>query len=545
MSLRVVAFAHVSSSYSVQHYIMSSKTSKTAEPAPAQDIKAEDKVGFAPALPVPDEILANIALIGRGVSSMEPRFTIRVLRTLTTLRKKLDRDALRTAIEQALPKGSRSGHALLSSSVFTSLPAPAPKEAAIAPSESMDVDSSATAASTTAATAPAPAPGKKYVAPTDGGDLIPEGIVYLRLLVILLALDAGLVEPAGEFASQTVDYIGEKNRRSMDAVAAKVWFYLARAYEIQGKLAELRPALLAARQTAKLRKDEALEIMTLNLLLRSYLQSNLFDQADKLLSKIETPSSSNSAQTARWLFYVARLRAVQLNYAGAADLLLTAIRRAPKDEVAPGFVQIVHKYYIITEMLTGRIPDRAMFRRPVLQQALVPYFQIVQAVRVGDVAAFQRAFTAHEQTFFADSTHFLILRLRHFVIRTALRNLTLAYSRISLRDVCAKLGLESEEDTEFIVAKAIKDRVIEATIDHVGGYMQSKSRKEVYETEEPQAQVAARLKYALSMHNEALQGMRYAIDTGNKDLETVDAARERDREIAQLIQEDEDDFDDL
>lgn len=95
------------------------------------------------------------------------------------------------------------------------------------------------------------------------------------------------------------------------------------------------------RQTAKLRKDEVLEITVINLLLRSYLQSNLYDQADKLLSKIETPPSSNSAQTARWLFYVARLRAVQLNYAEAADHLLTAIRRAPKDEVAPGFVQIV------------------------------------------------------------------------------------------------------------------------------------------------------------------------------------------------------------
>jgi 26S proteasome regulatory subunit N3 len=38
----------------------------------------------------------------------------------------------------------------------------------------------------------------------------------------------------------------------------------------------------------------------------------------------------------------------------------------------------IHKFYIVTEMLTGRIPDRTMFRRPVLQQALVPYFQIVQ-----------------------------------------------------------------------------------------------------------------------------------------------------------------------
>lgn len=38
----------------------------------------------------------------------------------------------------------------------------------------------------------------------------------------------------------------------------------------------------------------------------------------------------------------------------------------------------VHKYYIIVILLTGVIPDRAMFRRPVLRQALVPYFQIVQ-----------------------------------------------------------------------------------------------------------------------------------------------------------------------
>lgn len=95
------------------------------------------------------------------------------------------------------------------------------------------------------------------------------------------------------------------------------------------------------RQSAHLRKDENLEITVVNLLLRSYLQSNLYDQADKLLSKIEMPTSTNTAQTARWYFYTARLRAVQLNYAGAADLLLTAIRRAPKDEVAPGFVQIV------------------------------------------------------------------------------------------------------------------------------------------------------------------------------------------------------------
>lgn len=51
------------------------------------------------------EILANIALIGRAVSTIEPRFTTRVLRTLTALRKKLTRPALKDALTRAFPKG--------------------------------------------------------------------------------------------------------------------------------------------------------------------------------------------------------------------------------------------------------------------------------------------------------------------------------------------------------------------------------------------------------------------------------------------------------
>ncbi len=71
------------------------------------------------------------------------------------------------------------------------------------------------------------------------------------------------------------------------------------------------------------------------------MASNLFEQADKLLAKVHFQGQTNQAQTVRWLFYAGRLRAVQLNYAQAHQYLLTAIRRAPKDEVAPGYVQIV------------------------------------------------------------------------------------------------------------------------------------------------------------------------------------------------------------
>jgi 26S proteasome regulatory subunit N3 len=98
---------------------------------------------------------------------------------------------------------------------------------------------------------------------------------------------------------------------------------------------------LATRQTASLRKDESLEATVINLLLRSYLAQHQYEQADKLIARSTFPAGAPQAQVVRWLFYAGRLRAVQLNYAQARDYLQTAIRRAPTDELAPGFVQLV------------------------------------------------------------------------------------------------------------------------------------------------------------------------------------------------------------
>lgn len=52
----------------------------------------------------------------------------------------------------------------------------------------------------------------------------------------------------------------------------------------------------------------------------------------------------------------------------------------------------------------------------------------------------------------------------------------MSYSRISLQDVMHKLSLDSIEDTEFIVAKAIADGVIDADIDRKQKFVHSKVR---------------------------------------------------------------------
>ncbi|GIX65222.1 26S proteasome non-ATPase regulatory subunit 3 [Babesia caballi] len=67
------------------------------------------------------------------------------------------------------------------------------------------------------------------------------------------------------------------------------------------------------------------------------------------------------------------------------------------------------------------------------------------------------------------------------------------------------LGIKSVEDTEAIVAKAIHDGIIEATIHHEEKYMQSKVERGV----SPMRAFHKRIDFLLKLHANAVQAMRY------------------------------------
>merc|ERR1712060_1026299 len=131
---------------------------------------------------------------------------------------------------------------------------------------------------------------------------------------------------------------------------------------------------------------------------------------------------------------------------------------------------------VIVELLMGGIPDRATFMQKELKEQLRPYYALTQAVRTGDLNAFKEQTQRHEALFKKDKTLTLINRLRYNVIKTGLRDINTSYSRISLQDISAKLGLESAQDAAGVVAKAVVDGVIDATIDHDQQYLRSKQK---------------------------------------------------------------------
>lgn len=175
-----------------------------------------------------------------------------------------------------------------------------------------------------------------------------------------------------------------------------------------------------------------------------------------------------------------------------------------------------------------------------------PYLLLVQAVRLGDLAAFKRAMAEHEATFKADGNYTLVLRLRQNVIRAGLRNVSLAYSRIALSEAASKLHLDDPADMEPIAAKAIRDGVIDATIDHKSAILLSKDSHDVYSTLEPQAAFHKRITFCLNLHNDAIKAMSYPPDAHKSELPDADTIKERQREeqeLAQSLAEEDDDDD--
>lgn len=79
-------------------------------------------------------------------------------------------------------------------------------------------------------------------------------------------------------------------------------------------------------RTATLRNDFEGQAVLINCLLRNYLHYNLYDQADKLVSKSVYPESASNNEWARFLYYLGEC--VFLHYGHVVD---------KKCSVSPGY----------------------------------------------------------------------------------------------------------------------------------------------------------------------------------------------------------------
>jgi len=376
--------------------------------------------------------------------------------------------------------------------------------------------------------------------------VIPEVEVYIYTLIVTTLLRNNLNELAVYHSTVLVDRIQSFSRRTLDLFSSKAFFYFSLAYERVDRLEFTRATLLSLYRTACLHRDDMNQAVLLNLLLRNYLHYNLVEQAHTLASKTNFPENASNNQFCRYLFSMGRIQAIQLEYSDAYLRLTTAARKAPQDDSARGFAITVHKLTVIVQLLMGDIPERSSFNSsPAVALALKPYLFLTKAVRAGNLQEFSNVVAEYQETFRADKNYSLIQRLGHNVLKTGLRKISVSYSRISLVDVAEKLQLPSAQSAEYICARAIKDGVIEATIDHENGWLSSNDVTDIYSTEEPQKAFHRRIVFCLDVHNEAVKSMRYPpegykkdADSSKKDKNGKDDEKTIDELIKELEEED-------
>ncbi|CCW60941.1 unnamed protein product [Phytomonas sp. EM1] len=257
------------------------------------------------------------------------------------------------------------------------------------------------------------------------------------------------------------------------------------------------------------RHDELGMEILLNDLLALLTRTHQHEQAESLIATCDLtlPHHSNN-QAARYYYYVGFTQALRLEYVAAHHSLQQALRKAP--ERAHGFHIAATKLSLVVQLLLGEIPPRSDFLAKDMRECLSPYLQLTSCVRFGQLGRFMSILQQHKETFAHDRTYSLILRVRQHVIKTGLRRICQAYSRISISDVCVKLSMENPADAEYILSKAIHDGVIDAVLDNVKRELITSDSVDVYSTTEPLHAFQRRIQFLNATHNDAKRAMRYS-----------------------------------
>lgn len=447
------------------------------------------------------EILKNAKYINKASATKDVKYISKALKNFTALRHKLTQEDLATSRARIIPQ-----------------PGAYPTIDTLFP------------ISTTSSSSSSNTP-----------NIISGAVGYLHLLIGVWLIDSQRPSEAYQLLIDVGNkLIKQVDNSAIDSLISKLFYFGSLSHEKKFLLTKktvddvtddvmnqnevnFRNLLFAAYTYSSLHRLRITKFTLLNILLRSYIHSSLYEQAGLLLSKAtdsDEISSSGlslgvlpSAQCARYYYYLGRVRSVQLDYSGAYDALQDALRKAPDNPaVANGFKIAVTKLLCIVQLLMGEIPERSTFGQKGMRAALHPYLLLTQAVRSGSVRGFLDVVQSHEKAFERDGTASLVGRLRYNVIKAGLRKICSAYSRIALEDVAQRLHIVPAEDCEFIIAKAIRDGAIDATIDHEGGWLASRETVDVYATQDPRSAYDRRVRFCFQMHSLAKNSMVFAKD---------------------------------
>ncbi|KAL3229762.1 26S proteasome regulatory subunit RPN3 [Nakaseomyces bracarensis] len=445
-----------------------------------------------------EEIIDTLKVIAKTTATLDPRYVWRALKEVSHIRKNhLKQETLTVLVTVLYPESSEYKKSLLKY-----------------------INDKHKSVVTHEEEIRAKYPATFYEITPDGRSLPVSAEInsFVHLLVQLYLLDSGKIQELNDFNTKVVvpRLLSFYNHRSLDLINAKLWFYIVMARErLENRQdnALLRNEMTKFLKTASLKHDNETRAMLISLILRNFLASGEVEAASDFVNKVDplTPDVSSPLE-ARFFFYLSKINAIQLDYSTANEYIIAAIRKAPHTKNSLGFLQQANKLSCVIQLLMGDIPELSFFHQEGMEHSLIPYYHISKAVKLGDLKKFTSTITKYKQQLINDDNYQICVRLRSNVIKTGIRIISLTYKKISLKDICMKLHLESEQTAEYMVSRAIRDGVIEAKVNHEEGYIETSEVNNTYDTKDPQNVFDERIRFVNKLHDESVVAMRYPED---------------------------------
>jgi 26S proteasome regulatory subunit N3 len=134
--------------------------------------------------------------------------------------------------------------------------------------------------------------------------------LFMYDLLLMKLIDDGDYKNAKEFGDFVFARLKNVNLRTLDHLGAKAMYFIAVANEKMGELQSVRTLMFDSYKTACLRKDLIGQATITNVILRSYLSQNLYEQARQFIIKTTFPQNVSNNQYSRYLYYLGRIKAV-------------------------------------------------------------------------------------------------------------------------------------------------------------------------------------------------------------------------------------------
>ena len=336
------------------------------------------------------------------------------------------------------------------------------------------------------------------------------GFIFMIFLTKLI--DYGHYKESLDAVKNLISFFKQNESLTLNTLKAKAYYYLSFLTEKLNIQDEIISELQMAYRTACIEMDAISQVTLINCIIRYYLNNKNYEMARSFISKTKYIENISTYEDARYLFYIGKIEAIQMNYSDSYTHLSSAYRKAP-EKTGEGFKTLVNKYLILVQLLMGEIPDiKSLMKTNRVRdfEEFKPYLHMLKIVRGGNLDEFKKAMNLYSSKYQTDGTFNLVQRVRHVVIKAGLRKINLSYSRISIKDITEKLKLDNEKETEYIIAKAIRDGVFLATINHEQGYVQSKEIKDIYSTFEPQKSYQSRIMFLNNIFVESQKSMKYS-----------------------------------